>query len=146
MDDDLITLLWILIFAVVVIYLFWLKSSNKKVDEYKNWNNNTRYPKKSNQEDTIYNMDISELFNTYAATKNVPNLDSLINRAYINRHISNKVSRFYDLWDKDQKTVLRIAINIWNKRQLEKDMSKDIEAMDTEEHGEFEELEDSRPF
>jgi len=25
-------------------------------------------------------------------------------------------------------------------------MSKDIEAMDTEEHGEFEELEDSRPF
>gem|GEM_PF-5911696 len=42
-------------------------------------------------------MDISELFNTYAATKNVPNLDSLINRAYINRHISNKVSRFYDL-------------------------------------------------
>ena len=60
---------------------------------------------------------LSELYNEYSKSSDVPPPDSLVRWAYEKGEIYSSNSTFAHLNEKDKKTILRIAIAIWNKRK-----------------------------
>lgn len=131
-------ILLIIIWVIIINQLFW---SNKKIKQPDNneyqvpkttisvnkgyevpkktnpYNNNYQFVKRTT---TPYLTNLSELYKEYKEHSFVPPLDSLVRWAYEKWKITSWKFDFNGLNEEDKKTILRIAINIWNKRRKEK--------------------------
>jgi len=114
---------WIVAIIVIIIIINQVSAYNKRKryeERRKSYTNNKTQSEPRKPSNPLYSMDISELFDEYSVISDVPPLDSLVRRAYEKWEITSGRSSFQSLSDNDKKTILRIAINIWNKRKKDK--------------------------
>lgn len=119
---------WIVAIIIVIIIINSISSRNKrnKFEEKRNYynnqynNNNNTTPTSKVPKNPLYSMNLSDLFDEYKKDTDTPPLDSLVRRAYEKWEITSGRNNFESLSEADQKIILRIAINIWNKRKKDK--------------------------
>jgi ABC-type multidrug transport system fused ATPase/permease subunit len=117
----------LVLFWVIIIVFLVLPIKNKSESEGQIKYQNTRGNKSNNRWANIYNMQLPELFEKYKENSLVPPLNSLVPRSYEKWEITSWKFSFDNLSEKDKKTILRIAINIWNKRKKDLENQKNIE-------------------
>lgn len=121
---------WIIAIIIVIIIINQVSAYNERQREERR----ARYNKYNNTDTTsktpknpLYSMDIDELFDEYKKESDIPPLDSLVRWAYEKGEITSGKTSFQNLNEEDKKTILRIAINIWNKRKKDKKNAEEIE-------------------
>lgn len=121
--------LWVTVILFwIIIIIFLILDIKDKAESGININyQNISKNKSNNRWSNIYNMQLPELFEKYEENSLVPPLNSLVPRAYEKWDITSWKNNFDLLNDKDKKTILRIAINIWNKRKKDIENKKNIE-------------------
>lgn len=116
---------------IIIIIVVNVNRNNRKKSSYWNhgtYNNNSPTPSKSSN--NLKYLDLPELFDKYSEASDIPPLDSLVRRAYEKGDITSGRTTFQALNEEDKKTILRIAINIWNKRKKDKESEKQIKEKD----------------
>ena len=110
---------WIVVIIIVFVFrnkISWSNRTNTRSSRTRYGNDNYSNRIKSNS-GNLNHLDLSELFDEYSQWSKTPPPDSLVRRAYERGQIFSGRSNFTSLNEEDKKTILRIAISIWNKRK-----------------------------